>query len=112
MLSLPLWLELALKSLGSKLPYITGCVHIPNLFICPESATTDLKSTLADLYWPYHDTECVDMRIGNKNGFPFVKVTCFLVEVTRFFLESDLQDGRSLMEPGRALQITFHFEKS
>ena len=48
-LDLPLWLELALKSLGSKLPYITGCVHTPNLFIGPESATTDLKSTLAGL---------------------------------------------------------------
>ena len=39
-LDLPLCLELALKSLGAKLPYITGCVHTPNLFIGPESATT------------------------------------------------------------------------
>ena len=51
-------------------------------------------------------------RIGNKNGFPFVEVTCFFVGVTRFFLKSNLQDDRSLMEPGRALQVTFLLEKS
>ena len=48
-LDLPLCLELALKSLGYKLPYITGCIHTLNLFIGPESPTTDLKSTLAGL---------------------------------------------------------------
>ena len=52
------------------------------------------------------------MHIGNKNGFPFVEMTCFLVEVNHFFLISDLQDDRSLMEPGRALQVTFLLEKS
>ena len=26
-----------------------------------------------------HGTECVALRIGNKNGFPFVEVTGFLV---------------------------------
>ena len=31
------------------------------------------------------------LGIGNKNGAPLVEVTCFLVEVTRFFLKSDLQ---------------------
>ena len=48
-LDLPLCTELTLKSLGSKLPYISGFVHTPNLFIGPESATTDLESTLAGL---------------------------------------------------------------
>ena len=38
-----------------------------------------------------HDVECIVLRIGNKNGAPLVEVTCFLVEVTRFFLKSDLQ---------------------
>ena len=38
-----------------------------------------------------HDVECVVLRIGNKNGAPLVEVTCFLVEVTLFFLRSDLQ---------------------
>ena len=52
------------------------------------------------------------MRMGNKNGFPFVEMTCFLVEVNSFFLNSDLQDDRSLMEPGRALQVPFLLEKS
>ena len=45
-----------------------------------------------------HDVECVVLRIGNKNGSPYVGVTCFLVEVTCFFHKSDLQDDRSLAE--------------
>ena len=58
-----------------------------------------------------HDVECVVLRIGNKNGFPFVEVTCFLVEVTRFFLKSDLQNDSSLAETCGALRVTFLFEK-
>ena len=53
--------------------------------------------------------ECVVLRIGNKNGFTFVEVTCYLVEVTCylvevtcFFLRRDLQDDRSLTEPDGA----------
>ena len=38
-----------------------------------------------------HGAECVVLHIGNKNGAPLVEVTCFLVEVTRFVLKSDLQ---------------------
>ena len=59
-----------------------------------------------------HGAECVVLRIGNKNGFPFVEVTCSLVEVTRFFLKKDLQDDRALTQPGGALRVTSPFEKS
>ena len=69
-----------------------------------------VRKTLSDAM--PHDVECVVLRIGNKNGAPYIGVTLFLVEVTRFFHKSDLQDDGSLAEPCGTLRVTSLFEKS